>query len=139
MRVKNFLLKIIVTLVILGISLLSIYLINPKGNKSGSINLIISDNIDMYNKTLEFKENETLFDLLDRTFEVGKVGSGSQVIILSLKGENFNLESDFNNTFLAFYELKADKEVLLEYGAGAYYLNNNETIMIRKENIWKEN
>lgn len=139
MKIKNVLIKIALTIAVILISFLSIYLVSPKNKNEGSITLIIEEENIVYNNNLDFKKGESLLDLLEKNFIIEKKGIGKQVIILSIKNNDFNIKTDFTNNFLAFYKIIDETEVLLEYGASSYSLSNKETILIRTELVWKEN
>lgn len=139
MKIKNVLIKIALTIAVILISFLSIYLVSPKNKNQGSITLIIEEENIVYNNNLDFKKGESLLDLLEKNFIIEKKGIGKQVIILSIKNNDFNIKTDFTNNFLAFYKIIDETEVLLEYGASSYSLSNKETILIRTELVWKEN
>lgn len=139
MKIKNILIKIALTITVILISFLSIYLVSPKNKNQGSITLIIEEENIVYNNNLDFKKGESLLDLLEKNFIIEKKGIGKQVIILSIKNNDFNIKTDFTNNFLAFYKIIDETEVLLEYGASSYSLSNKETILIRTELVWKEN
>lgn len=139
MKIKNILIKIALTITVILISFLSIYLVSPKNKNQGSITLIIEQENIVYNNNLDFKKGESLLDLLEKNFIIEKKGKGKQVIVLSIKNNDFNIKTDFTNNFLAFYKIIDETEVLLEYGASSYSLSNKETILIRTELVWKEN
>ena len=139
MKIKNVLIKIALTIAVILISFLSIYIVSPKNKNQGSITLIIEEENIVYNNNLDFKKGESLLDLLEKNFIIEKKGIGKQVIILSIKNNDFNIKTDFTNNFLAFYKIIDETEVLLEYGASSYSLSNKETILIRTELVWKEN
>ena len=139
MKIKNVLIKIALTIAVILISFFSIYLVSPKNKNQGSITLIIEEENIIYNNNLEFKKGESLLDVLEKNFIIEKKGVGKQVVVLSVKNNDFNIKTDFTNNFLAFYKIIDETEVLLEYGASSYSLSNKETILIRTELVWKEN
>lgn len=124
--------KLILTLVVVLIGVTVILLLRPKGNNYfGQIQLIIEDEEVVYDNFLDFKENETLYDLLNNNFEVIERDYAIGVIILNIKGEDFEVITDFEGSYLAFYEVLDGKEEYFTVSAKDFYLQDEMVILIR--------
>lgn len=140
MKVKNNVIKLLASVIAIGITLLAIFLLKPKPHKipeNSSIRLIIESENRLYDNQIVIEANDSLLIILEKNFQIKKMGLGNSAMLLGIIGDDFEIVSDFETNFLHIYEIKENKEISLNYGASDIYLKDEQIILIRLEPIWK--
>lgn len=117
---KPIYLKIILTIVVLLLGYLIIEFIFDRDLilSDGSIELVIvdEDGVIVYDEVIEYRENQTFFEILNENFELTcanrsyqadptcsyefKLFSQTHHVILGIKGESFTILTNWQDTFL---------------------------------------
>lgn len=148
--------KILISVVSILVVLVLIRLIVPinTADSDGKIYLIILDSHEaiVFEGELSYLENDTFYDILDRHFELTCANQSYQAdptcgfsfqnfthqgkVILGIKGDTFEVMTDWHQSFLAFeYELN-DAFVLATQGPSNMPFNDQERFRISVRNPW---
>jgi len=151
---KQHLIKIIISFIaVLTVGVIVYQLMRPhQAESEGVIYLLIQDedNQILYDGEIPFFEGDTFYDLLDREFLLLCATQTYQVddtcsytfntfiyqgkVILGISGDDFELLTDWNNTFIAFEVLFNDAYVLSTQGPShmAYKDQDHFRISVRR-------
>lgn len=152
---KKHLHKIFISILILMVGFGVIYLLteNYRATESGSIELIITDDQQniVFEGFVDYQKNDTFFDILNRRFELTcanafyqfdtscqhafYIGNAEQKVILGIKGDDFEIESDWRTTFIALYVYHEGRYVLAEQGFNQLKFVSQGKYMIRVDSV----
>lgn len=157
--------KILLTLfvVIVGIVVIRLVSVDNRVDHDGSIYVYITgiNQETVFEGELTYEEGDSFFDVINKHFDLTcatqtyeedptcesshafqfildqVIQQGQSKIILGIKGETFELMTDWNNTFLAFYHYDDNKKSLSTSGVSNIYFQNGSKFMICFENVNK--
>lgn len=147
---KKIILKIVLTLValLLGYIIINVIMGDGKTDDDGSFELIILDsNQDVvYNEVLNYVEGQTFFDVLNENFELTcanrfykaddtcsykfSVMQYKNHVILGIKSDDFEIMTDWENTFLKIEIYNNNNYVKSESGFDYVDIEENKKIRI---------
>lgn len=152
---KKHVYKICISILVLVFGLGIIYLITDtfRAHDIGSITLRIVDEDDVvvFEGDIDYQKNDTFFDILNRTFEITcanafyqkddscqfsfYIGNAEQKVILGIKGNDFEIDSDWRQTFIALYVFEDGTYVLAEKGFNQLTFINQGKYMIKVDRV----
>lgn len=155
--VKHLKMKILITFIVVVLALVvgRLFWINNQADHDGIIHLELIDNEGkiVFQDTLMFYEGDTFFDILNRAFDLTCASASYQAdptcaytftsfayqgkVILGIKGDDFDLSSDWSNTFLAFYVKHDDDFVLSTLGPSQIPFDDGDEFQIILESVWE--
>lgn len=153
---KHLKLKIVLSVVVILIGIIVIRLISVdnKAEADGLIFLTIeNENKDVvFSGELEFYTGDSFFDILNREFDL-TCGTATYLpdedcshsfkgfeyqgkVILGIKGDDFDLMTDWKNTFLSFYHYNNQERVLATSGPSNIPFKDQDSFLICLEEAW---
>lgn len=149
--------KIIISIVVILVGALVIHLltVENRSTDTGEIYLYIVDADEkvVFEGSLSYEKGDSFFDILNRHFDLTCATSNYQPdiqcsysfstpgasgkVILGIKGDDFELITNWTNNFLAFYIYDGDIKQLSTVGPSNIPFQNDDVFMIQYENPWE--
>jgi len=150
-------LKILISaiVIIVGVVLIRLFLFENRADQSGTIYLTITGENEeiVYEGELEFIEGDSFYDVLDRHFELTCATATYQPdegcnytfnsilyqgkVILGIKNDDFELMTNWSDTFLSFYYMENGEKKLATVGPSRLAFEDQDEILIHYENAWE--
>lgn len=147
--------KILVSLVVVLLALVSLYLLRPNHNATNdgsfSIEIIDINETLLYEGELTFISGDSFYNVLSKYFTLMCANANYEIdetcsyefnfithkdrIILGIKNDNFEMISDWFNTFIAFYYEKDGVLFLTNYGVNHIPYENGDKFVIKLESV----
>lgn len=153
---KQLYLKLLITaiVILIGFIVIRLLFVDNKAEENGSIYLYIQDEngVTVFEGEVAFETGDTFFDLLNREFDLTcatasytedpSCGYDFQSfayqgkVILGIKGEDFDLMTNWNDTFLSFYHYNHQEKELATRGPSNIPYKDGDTFLISYELAW---
>jgi hypothetical protein len=154
---KNLITKILISVVLMIAVFFAIkYFTNENlSETNGSIHLLIEngDGLVMFDDDLSFYEGDSFYDVLDRNFDLTCANGSYQAdesctyefqsfgfqgkIILGIKNENFEIISDWTNSFLSIEKYDGQTYRLSTLGVSNLEFKDQDQFKISLKNVWE--
>lgn len=152
---KKPILKFILSLVVVLMGIVIIRLIseNHRAEADGTIHLLIIDleGETVFDDHIPFYQGDSFYDVLDRSFELTCATATYQQdetcsftfnnfayqgkVILGIKNQDFELISDWSNTFLSFHIYNGTDYILSTIGPSNIPFEEGDRFMIRCDEV----
>ncbi len=152
---KKPIMKFIISLgvVLLGIVVIRLISENHRAEADGTIHLTIIDieGQTVFDEDIPFYQGDSFYDVLDRTFDLTCATATYQQddtcaytfnsfayqgkVILGIKGNDFELLSDWSTTFLSFYIYDGSDYRLSTFGPSNIPFQQGDQFMIRHDEV----
>jgi len=150
-------LKILISAIVLivGVVLIRLFLFENVADQKGTIYLTITGENEeiVFEGELEFYEGDSFYDLLDRSFDLTCGTATYQPdescsytfnsilyqgkVILGIKNDEFDLITNWSDTFLSFYYIEDGEKKLATVGPSRLAFEDQDEILISYENAWE--
>jgi len=150
-------LKIIISIVVVLVGALVIRLltVENRSTEAGSIYLYIQDEEEhvVFEGSLSYEEGDSFYDILNRHFDLTCANynyqpdtecsysfttpGASGKVILGIKGDNFDLMTNWSDHFLAFYSYNDNEKKLTTVGPSNIPFQNGDVFLINYESAWE--
>jgi hypothetical protein len=150
-------LKILISAIVLivGVVLIRLFLFENVADQKGTIYLTITGENEeiVFEGELEFYEGDSFYDLLDRSFDLTCGTATYQPdescsytfnsilyqgkVILGIKNDEFDLITNWSDTFLSFYYIEDGEKKLATVGPSRLAFEDQDEILISYENVWE--
>lgn len=149
--------KLIVSVIIILVaaSVIRFLYVENRSTEAGTIYLYITDSQQdiVFEGELSYLEGDSFYDILNRHFDLtcatydyqpdptcsfSFTTPGAQgKVILGIKGDDFEVMTNWTNHYLAFYRYENDEKELSTVGPSNIPFENGESFMISYEAIWE--
>lgn len=147
---KTTVLKIVVSIIVVLTAAILVHFlsVSNQASSNGTVRISIVDEsgVTVFDSDVIFKENDTFFDVLQREFELTCATSSYQAdatcsydfqsfayegkILLGIASNDFNVITDWSNSFLAFEIFNGTDFVLTTQGVSNIEYNDQDQIRI---------
>ena len=154
---KHLQLKILITAIVILISVVVIrlFVFDNTTDDEGSIHLIITgiDDEILFDGDLSYQEGDHFYTILDRHFDLTCATATYQPdddcsynfnsilyqgkVILGIKGETFDLMTNWSDTFLSFYYFVGEEKKLATVGPSNIAFKDGDKFMISYQQAWE--
>lgn len=148
---KSLIFKLAMTFIVLGAAFYGISALatDNDATEQGYVALIIVDQHDviLFDEDLVYYKGDTFFDVLNRHFELTCANGqyqedltctyafhmvqSSEKVILNIKGETFEINTNWSDTFIAFEYYEGDSYRLYSQGVMHLSFTDKEQVRIR--------
>lgn len=153
---KHLKLKLLITAIVILIGFIAIRLLNVDhmANDEGSIYLYIQDENEtiVFEGELDYKSGDSFYDILNRHFDLTCATATYQEdpgcgydfqsfayqgkVVLGIKGNDFELITNWSDTFLSFYHYSEQQKVLATNGPSNIPFKDGDQFLICYEIAW---
>ncbi len=154
---KHLQLKILITAIVIMVSLVVIrlFVFDNKASDEGTIYLTITGQDDevLFDGALTYQEGDNFYDILNRHFDLTCATQTYQAdpecvytfdsilyqgkVILGIKGQDFDLMTNWTNTFLSFYYYVGEEKKLATVGPSQLAFKDGDKFMISYQQAWE--
>ncbi len=126
-----------IALVLITVGLVYSITVNSDAVGSGSLQIIIVDENDVivFDDQVTFESGDNLFDVLDRAFEINSTTYSFGKIVLGISNEDFNVETNWTDNFLAFEQYDGTDFYLATQGVSNIEFNDGDQIRISVRSV----
>lgn len=153
---KHLKLKLLITALVILIGFIAIRLlyVNNRADDMGSIYLVIQDEheVIVFEGELDFEAGDSFYDILDRSFDLTCATASYEAdpscgydfqgfayqgkVILGIKGDDFELITNWSDTFLSFYHYNNEEKELATVGPSNIPFKDGDQFLISYELAW---